>query len=232
MGWPSRSNRDAYGPTMEEEYPVVNPKRELSAATINLAWWQLAGLGRIAPKVLIKGEVAAGVVTNVYQGLSFDPQGALPSLPFVYEGRGVYSFAFDEEYPDENGVDRPLGLTGGLAIAVAGEPYTGTHDGGDNSPVLIDSGASFPAPDGLDGLYVYNLTDGCQGEITANTATQITANLEGGTDTDFDDGDVYYVFDVGTVGLVSLDNGFEGRLVFRQANNILVDPASFIFVAW
>jgi len=66
----------------------------------------------------------------------------------------------------------------------------GTHDGGDGSAVLIDSGASWTV-NALVGRYVFNDTDGSYGLITANTATQITATLSGGTENDWDDGDGY-----------------------------------------
>jgi hypothetical protein len=43
------------------------------------------------------------------------------------------------------------------------------------------------------GMIAYNLTDFSEGVITANTETQISATLSGGTDNDWDTGDLYAV---------------------------------------
>jgi len=69
---------------------------------------------------------------------------------------------------------------------------TGTHDGAGGSATLDDSTASWPV-NGLVGAYVVNRTDQSYGRITANTATQITATLEGGTDNDWDASDAYTI---------------------------------------
>lgn len=68
---------------------------------------------------------------------------------------------------------------------------TGTQDGGDNQSILTDSTAQFITDGGVRvGDIVKNLTDGSQGVITARTETTITATLSGGTENDWDNGDV------------------------------------------
>ncbi len=72
---------------------------------------------------------------------------------------------------------------------------SGTHDGGDNNAtVLTDSGAAFPTTNGgLVGYTLYNTTDDALCIVTSNIATAITCahGIEGGTDNDWDDDDVY-----------------------------------------
>ena len=70
----------------------------------------------------------------------------------------------------------------------------GTHTGSNNASVLTDSSKSWTT-DELVGKKIVNMTDGCSGTITGNTATTITCSggLSGGTDNDFDTGDSYRV---------------------------------------
>lgn len=101
---------------------------------------------------------------------------------------------------------------------------TGSHDGGDNQSTLTDSsqswgtdlylgdGGTSATDDNLQTYYVWNRTDGSGGFATGNTATTFTVTLSGGTDNDWDDGDVYVI----TNGYPGLDqNGWTGPTVFN-----------------
>lgn len=68
----------------------------------------------------------------------------------------------------------------------------GTHTGAANAAVLTDStlGAT---TDEFVGYTIKNITDGSQALITANTATTVTGILYGGTDNDWDIGDVHHI---------------------------------------
>jgi hypothetical protein len=68
----------------------------------------------------------------------------------------------------------------------------GTHTGAADAATLTDStlGAT---TDQYVGYTIKNITDGSQGLITANTATTVTAVLYGGTDNDWDTGDVHHI---------------------------------------
>lgn len=66
----------------------------------------------------------------------------------------------------------------------------GTHDGGNGSATLTDSGANWTEGE-LVGATVQNTDDGSHGLITANTATTVTATLAGGTENHWDAGDSY-----------------------------------------
>jgi hypothetical protein len=48
-GFPSRTGRSDFGPTMKNDRPIVRPDQEINASQVELLWWQLAGLGMVAP---------------------------------------------------------------------------------------------------------------------------------------------------------------------------------------
>lgn len=73
-----------------------------------------------------------------------------------------------------------------------GVAASGTHDGSANASVLTDSGESWTVNQWV-GYRIYNTTDGSHGDITANTATTITATLQGGSENDWDVSDAYYI---------------------------------------
>jgi len=69
---------------------------------------------------------------------------------------------------------------------------TGTHDGGNNQADLGDSAATWGVDD-LIGAYVVNETDESYALITDNAGTSVVGALAGGTDNDWDNGDVYTI---------------------------------------
>ncbi len=148
-GFPTRPNRATFGPTFENEWPVANPKKEWSADLVNLLCWQAAGLSQVVPRAVITGTVSGGVVTTVYQGLAFDPNGTVSKLSFAYAAAGRYTFEFDQTYNDENGNARNLDLVAGVVTP-------------------MNAAAAF-------GVGVVNLTDGYSGEIRfyTDTGTQV-----------------------------------------------------------
>ncbi|MDY6835541.1 MAG: hypothetical protein SVY53_12150 [Chloroflexota bacterium] len=72
----------------------------------------------------------------------------------------------------------------------------GTHTGANDAAILTDASSTWRVNE-LVGGTVYNTTDGSSGTITANTGTTVTATLSGGTDDDWDTGDVYYISTLG-----------------------------------
>jgi hypothetical protein len=230
-GFPTRADRDAFGPTMENETPIENPKREIGAETINLAWWQLGGLGRVSPKIILRATVSGSTATTVYQGFAFDPNSDLANITWTYNGIGYYSFTLSSQYPDENGTNRALALQGGLAVPDNIETYSGTHTGGNNASTLTDGAQSWTI-DGLVDQYVYNTTDHSQGIVTANTSDTVTATLSGGTDNDWDTGEGYVVIPCVHTGQVHLDTGYSGSVMFLDHSSILRDPSSFLLALW
>ena len=69
---------------------------------------------------------------------------------------------------------------------------TGSHTGISNQSMLTCSGKTWAA-NAYVGNWVYNLTDGSKGRITANTASSVTAALSGGTERDWDTGDGFKI---------------------------------------
>lgn len=70
----------------------------------------------------------------------------------------------------------------------------GTHSGAANASVLTDGTKSWTTNQWA-GYRILNTTDGSFADIVSNTATTITATLEGGTDNDWDVSDAYVIID-------------------------------------
>lgn len=114
-GFPNRPTRSTYGPTLENEREVQNPKRELGATAMNLDFWQGSGMGLVIQRVAI-GVVAAGSpATHTYQGLAWDPAQTLPNIPVTNAGTGIYQAVFQSTYADQNGTLISTSLKGGIA---------------------------------------------------------------------------------------------------------------------
>jgi len=194
MSFPTRDSRSNFGETMENIHPVTNPKQDIDAAIINRVWWDVAGQNRVTPLVVIRATVASGAVTVAYQGLAWDPNGSLANITITYNAAGYYSFAFSSQYPDDTGTNRNLALDSGIAVPCETSADSGTHTGANNVAVLTDAAQGWTVNE-LVGKYIYNLTDGSWGLITANTANTVTigALLAGGTDNDWDTGDAYII---------------------------------------
>ncbi|MEA3225144.1 MAG: hypothetical protein U9Q07_04275 [Planctomycetota bacterium] len=230
-GFPRRANRSAFGPALEDKKPMTDPTQEVDAATYTLGWWQLSGLSRTGPMAVFTCTVAGGVVTVVSQSLAFDANGALADLTFTYEAAGRYSFAFASQYPDQRGTNVDLVLAGGITSPSNQAPYRGAHDGLDNVAVLTDTTQSWTV-NALIGKLLFNLTDGSSTTITGNTADTATGILGGGTDNDWDIGDVYVIVDPMTIGYVQLTSTYTGEVIFIDDTDALVDPSAFILVLY
>lgn len=70
--------------------------------------------------------------------------------------------------------------------------YTGTHDGLSGVAALKDSTRAWRTNE-LRGEYVWNVTDGSMGRITANTEITVTATLAGGAINAWQPGDAYEI---------------------------------------
>ena len=116
-GFPNRPKRTDLGPTYENERPVTNPKREIGFNIFNLDFWQLSGLGRVAPLAVLIADVSEPSPVITYQGLAFDPNNALGSISISY-GQSFYDIQFAAEYPDENGELVTLDIKGGIAASL------------------------------------------------------------------------------------------------------------------
>jgi len=227
MGFPNRSDRDAIGPTLENERPVKNPKREIGSDAFNLAFWQISGVSQTVPRISIRGNVSGSSVTVDVQGVAWDPNGTLPAITVGYKDIGWYNFAFSSQYPDEKGVNQSLTLIGGNVSVVNGTTYTGSHTGADNQAILTDATKTW-TPSELVGQFVINTTDESGGEIVANTGTTVTATLAGG----WDNGDAYIIINRDIKGYLHLTSSIGGYIFFIDNNGCSWDPEQFIMQVW
>jgi hypothetical protein len=85
----------------------------------------------------------------------------------------------------------------------------GTHTGANDAAVLTDSTGAWVTNE-LIGLTITNITDGSTATITANTSTTITGTLGGGTEDDWDTGDVYSIAGSDTLVMISVTNDSTG----------------------
>lgn len=117
MGFPTRIARTTLGQVMEDEAPVKNPKRQLSAGTVNLAHWQLAGAQLVVPRALIVAKIVAGpAVETESQLIAWDPNGALAMLTWTYSAVGNYLLTLAAQYNDENGTPVNTDMLFGYAM--------------------------------------------------------------------------------------------------------------------
>jgi hypothetical protein len=95
---------------------------------------------------------------------------------------------------------------------------TGTHKG-DKSTVLSDPGADFKSCGVAVGSYIENDTTGAGGAISALTEDTVTANLSGGTDASWANGDTYNIYRTATkdseISRIYTDRRF-GRKVLKR----------------
>ena len=116
MGFPLRIHRTTLGPTLENERPVTNPKRQPDAGVFNTAFWQLAGAGLCVPRAVVGMQIIAGPdIEVVGQLLAWDPNQSLALLDADRNGLGDYQLDFAATYPNENGASTALDLVWGEA---------------------------------------------------------------------------------------------------------------------
>lgn len=234
-GFPTRANRTAFGPTLTEYKPVTDPTREIGATTFNLDFWQLAGVGRVVPRAVLRCTVSGGVVTTADQLLAWDANAGLSPITWTYHGVGAYGFTFASQYPDERGINVNLAFTDGVAwqVPTKDAARVGSHDGLNNSATLDDSTQSWVV-NGLVGLMLTNITDGSHGIVTANTAVQCTigAGMAGGVDNDFDIGDKYVISSVPRLFRVQMTSDIGGYVLCSDESGLKADPEGFKLVLW
>lgn len=92
----------------------------------------------------------------------------------------------------------------------------GAHDGANDAATLSDSGESLTA-DAYIGMTIYNETDGSSCTVTDNDGTTITCTLSGGTEDDWDTGDVW---------AVGPGPGQSGSVFYVNASTTIRHPAT------
>lgn len=117
-GYPTRIVRSSLGPTLEDEYPVQNPRTQIPAAAFNAAFHALAGLNLscIARAVVVASYVAP-TLTTLYQAEAWNPEGGQAHPVLARAGVGDYTLTFAASYLDEEGVAVPTALMAPKASA-------------------------------------------------------------------------------------------------------------------
>jgi len=117
-GFPTRTGRGGYGPDPINSRPVRDPARQLDGETVGrLMFWQLGGLGLVAPIATFGATVTGSAVSLAWHAEAFQPAGGNgPTL--TYTSAGVYAVSYSASYPDETSNASPLVLRGGAAIAL------------------------------------------------------------------------------------------------------------------
>lgn len=97
----------------------------------------------------------------------------------------------------------------------------GADDAGSSAAAMVDSGETFTANEFI-GWTIYNITDASKGIITANSTTGVTATLAGGTDDDWDSGDLYVIgYELATV-TIPITTTVAGEIYYAKVANTIV----------
>lgn len=131
-GFPLRTGRGGFGPTMRDERRLANPESEIGAEQVNLTWWQLGALGLVAPLALLVFDPVAPLRVRLglfawHQQVLVDTLAAnLPSwLTVAVPSTGTMTFTFDATVPGRDGQLQALTLRGGIARPFYFPAYAG-----------------------------------------------------------------------------------------------------------
>lgn len=117
-GWPVPPALSALadGPLVDEKHPD-DPRKDLGAEVLYLAWWQTAGLGLVLPKLVLVIEPATPTLRlglfswdqTVYSATT----SPFPWFGFTVNAGGDYEIALDATVPDMDGAMVAHGVTAG-----------------------------------------------------------------------------------------------------------------------
>jgi len=112
-GFPTRISRTALGPKLQDRKPVVHPNKEVGKAALNLAFAQLAGCNVVSPLAWVMFESDGTVQAHAE---AWDPNKSTVGPTVTKTGPGVYEIEYETTYPDDDGVDVAISLSGALAM--------------------------------------------------------------------------------------------------------------------
>lgn len=102
-GFPNRPVRAEFGPDPVNRRPVRDPEQELDASVGRLIMWQLSGLGLTAPRAWVDINCLDPTPAVLDWAAAWDPRRELDAPVVARTGAGVYTVAFEADYPDESG---------------------------------------------------------------------------------------------------------------------------------
>lgn len=129
-GFPTRPDRDSFGPTVVNRAPVRDSRREWDASIANLIMHQCAGMGLVTPRTAL---VFLAQVGPVVQGRveSWNPNrenGAPYTDPTIDRtAAGNYLVTYPTPIPDEQGTDQAVSFTWALGIIANADPTVFRH---------------------------------------------------------------------------------------------------------
>lgn len=126
ISFPLRPLRSAFGPKLENAYPVENSNTQIGDGSFNAAFWALAGLGLVLPRVVVVAKWTGSSFTIFHQAEAWNPDGAQAHPVLARSATGRYSYTFASTYLDEDGVAQDTVLR--AARCTAGD------DNGGSSP--------------------------------------------------------------------------------------------------
>lgn len=118
MGFPGRTSYDELGGTRADQYLITNPRTQLGKSWTNEIQQQVAGMNAVSP--LVSLTVAAdGSRSSGGEAWNFNGDPA-KRVAITKTGTGVYEIeAQAAEYPDWNGVNRPVIFYGAIVTALS-----------------------------------------------------------------------------------------------------------------
>lgn len=109
-GFPGLLRRLSFGPIRKDRNKIKNPEEEVSAAQMNLLFWQVAGMNGLVPKAFFTIESISSIEVG-RKWLAWDPDNLLPNSVITVgtTGTGQYSWAFGaSSYADKDGQLVPI----------------------------------------------------------------------------------------------------------------------------
>lgn len=124
-GSPLRPDRNSFGAVMLDRGAVRDPQRDLSAQYWNLAVWQLAGLGLLAPRVGLQFTLS-GTPAIISRAESWNPMrsttGSYADPSFTVNGVGDVTVAWPTAVPDDQGNIANIAFAYAQAFVVNTDP--------------------------------------------------------------------------------------------------------------
>lgn len=129
-GSPLRPDRASFGEVFRDSTAVRDPQKQMAARFMNLALWQVAGMGLVVPRVglLFTTQVDPVAAQRVE---SWNPYrlttGVYAPPEITRTAAGNYLIEYPTQVPDENGDDQTVSFSWALAFISNADPTTLKH---------------------------------------------------------------------------------------------------------
>lgn len=103
-GFPSRFVRSHLGPKFVNTAPIEKPESQVGDAQFNAAFWQVAGMNLVLPRVALIAHYTGGQFVYGHQAEAWNAENAQLHPALARTGAGAYTYTFAANYLDEDGV--------------------------------------------------------------------------------------------------------------------------------